>query len=554
MDISRRAFSAGALGVALSSRFAAPALAQSSPGLTAAIAAIRAHGTQHLRTYGLPGMTLALTAPGGFSTVLDFGFANADSRQAIAPETLFQVGSISKSMTAAVIHQLAAEKRLSLGDRVSSLLPSVPLPRGNSITVQHLLDHSAGLPDDSPLFPEGGLWVGYQPGEHWHYSNTGYQLLGEIAEHVSGKSLAQLLNDRLFRPLGMRRSRGAIVAGDRPLYAQGYEPADLTVPVARGVPLAPAAWVDVTFGAGCVASTGDDMTRWMRSLADAAQGRGGFGLSPSQAQAFTAHLVPSDTPGMSYGNGLMHVGGNGRSYLHHTGGMVSFSSSFHLDVASGIGAFASSTISAFAEYRPRVLTRFAVDALGEALAGRAIPAPPSLDVPLANPAAYVGDYATASGSFRVRSGHGAPLTILAGETEAILQPWGDETFRTTHPDFRQFSLKFERKGAVVTGGVWGPLSFVRGGSAPPVPKPDPALARLVGRYVNDSPWWGTMVVVERGGALWLGTETPLRRAGDNLWRVGPESWTPERASFADFVDGRPQTFIFSGEKFLRHDV
>ncbi|HKC02870.1 MAG TPA: serine hydrolase domain-containing protein [Sphingomicrobium sp.] len=552
MDISRRAFTAGALGVALSSRFAAPALAQGSPGLTAAIAAIQAHGTQHLRTFGLPGMTLALTAPGGFATVLNFGFANADSRRPITPDTLFQVGSISKSMTAAVIHQLAAEKRLNLNDRVSTLLPTVPLPRGNTITVQHLLDHSAGLPDDSPLFPAGGLWVGYQPGEHWHYSNTGYHLLGDIAAHVGGKPLGQLLSERLFKPLGMRRSRGAIVAADRPLYAQGYEPADLTVPVVRGGPLAPAAWVDVTFGAGSIASTGDDMVRWLWALADAAQGRGGFGLGPDQARAFTSHLVPSDTPGMSYGNGLMHVGGNGRSYLHHTGGMVSFSSSFHLDVANGVGAFASSTISAFAEYRPRILTQFAVDALGEALAGRPVPLPPSLDVPLGNAAAYIGRYSGLAGTFQVRAG--APLTLVANGREAALQPWGGNLFRTTHPDFRAFTLKFDRKGPVASGANWGPASYVRDGSGIVPAKSDRALAKLAGRYINDSPWWGAATIVERGGGLWLGTETPLARIGDNLWRVGEEAWTPERASFADFVDGRPQTFIFSGEKFLRHDV
>ena len=112
------------------------------------------------------------------------------------------------------------------------------------------------------------------------------------------------------------------------------------------MPLEPAAWVDVTFGAGCVASTADDMLRFLRSLADSVQGRGGLGLSAEQARVFTTHAVPSDTPGMSYGNGLMHVGGApGRSYLHHTGGMVSFSSSFHVDIASGIGAFASSSLS-----------------------------------------------------------------------------------------------------------------------------------------------------------------------------------------------------------------
>jgi len=248
----------------------------------------------------------------------------------------------------------------------------------------------------------------------------------------------------------------------------------------------------------------------------------------------------------------MHVDGSGREYLHHTGGMVSFSSSFHVDVASGVGAFASSTISAFADYRPRLLTRFAVDALTHALAGRHLPPPPSLETPVANSNAYVGRYSGPAGEFEVAAGH--PLTIVAAGQSAELQPWGTEIFRTTHPAFREFSLMFERKGAAVTAASWGPATFVRAGSAAKVPASDPALARLAGRYVNDSPWLGTARVVERGGKLWLGTEIPMTPIGDNLWRIGDESWSPERGSFADVIDGRPQVFVFSAEKFLRHSV
>ena len=62
-----------------------------------------------------------------------------------------------------------------------------------------------------------------------------------------------------------------------------------------------------------------------------------------------------------------------------------------------------------------------------------------------------------------------------------------------------------------------------------------------------------MTVVERGGKLWIGTETPINTIGANLWRVGDDAWSPERASFANMVGGRPDTFIFSGEKFHRHD-
>ena len=399
MDLSRRTFTGGGLSLALGSQLALPAFASGRIDLRPALAAIRAYGDAHLAHFHLPGMTLGLTAPDGARTVLDFGYANREARTPITPETLFQIGSISKVMVALVLHQFAAEGRFRLSDRLSDILPAVPFPAGNQIRVQHMLDHVAGLPGDAPMFPEGGLWTAYAPGAHWHYSNTAYEILGKLAEHFGQRPLARLLQERIFAPLAMKRSRGAIVDADRLLYAQGYEAADQVAAYARGVALAPAPWVDVSFGAGSVASTADDMLPFLRALADAVQGRGMLTLSPPQARFFAAHSVPSTTPGMTYGNGLMHVGEGGRSYLHHTGGMLSFSSSFHVDVASGVGAFASSTINAFAEYRPRLLTRFAVDAITNALSGRPFPTQPPLTAPLANAASYLGRYAGPAGSF-----------------------------------------------------------------------------------------------------------------------------------------------------------
>ena len=553
MNLTRRGFAAGALSASVALQLPVRAFAQQPAALGPAMDAISAFAEAHMRRFALPGLTLGLSMPDGLSRVLNFGFANREARLPIREDTLFQIGSITKVMTAALLHQFAAEGRFALADRVSALLPAVPLPAGNVITVQHLLDHIAGLPADAPTFPDGGLWTAYRPGEHWHYSNTGYDILGKIAEQVGGKPLDRLFNERLFTPLGMRRTRGAIIAADRLRYAQGYEAADPTIPFARGAPLAPAAWVDMVTAGGCVGSTADDMNRFLRTLANAAQGRGGLGLDPQHGRALTSHFVPSDTPGMSYGNGLMRVGGGGRSYLHHTGGMVSFSSSFHLDLASGVGAFASATVGAFLEYRPRLLTSFAVDALINAASGRPPPTPPSLIVPLPNPASYVGRYSGPAGAFQVAPGEPLTLVVEGGES-GTLQPWGGYSFRTTHSRFRRYALKFERTGSAITAVSWGPNTFVREGSGAAQPVSAPALARLAGRYVNDSPWIGAARVVERGGRLWLGTETPLVPIGDNLWRLGQESWSPERASFADFIDGRPQIFIFSGEKFLRHEV
>ncbi|MBV9527130.1 serine hydrolase domain-containing protein [Sphingomonas sp.] len=552
MILTRRQFGAGAFAATAAPRLAAAsALPQGAAPFAAAIDSIRAYGARHLAYYGLPGLTLGLIAPGGFATVLNFGFADRTPPRTIGPDTLFQVGSITKVMTAAIIHQLMGEGRLRLTDRVSALAPSVPLPDPNLISVQDLLDHVGGLASDAPVDPPGGLWTGFAPGTHWHYSNTGYEILGMVAEQASGEPLARLFEKRLFTPVGMTRSRGAILQRDQALYAQGYRAADPVPPFARGVPLAPAPWIDATSGALSVASTASDMVRFLRTLSDAASGRGGLGLSPAAGAELTRHAVTSDTPAMSYGNGLMHVGNAGRAYLHHTGGMVSFSSSFHLDKASGSGAFACSNISAFAEYRPRLLTLFATDALTAAMAGRPIPPAPALTVPVAGAGAYIGLYAGPSGGFEVRAGE--PLTIVANGRAAALQPWGGELFRTTHPDFRDFSLMFERRGAAIGGASWGAESFTRAGLPPALVQPDPALAPLAGSFVNDSSWWGTLRVVQRNGSLWLGTETPLSRIDGHLWRVGSDAWSPERALFADIADGRPRTLIYSGVPFTRRD-
>ena len=156
MFVTRRGFTGGALSVALGAQLSAPAFGQGRPPLSAAIAAIRTYGEAHRSQFTLPGLTLGLRTPDGFVEILNFGYANADARTPITPDTLFQIGSISKVMTASVVHQLAAEGRFDLTDRVSTLVPAFPLPTRNAITVQHLLDHTAGLPGDAPLFPRAG--------------------------------------------------------------------------------------------------------------------------------------------------------------------------------------------------------------------------------------------------------------------------------------------------------------------------------------------------------------------------------------------------------------
>ena len=266
MVLSRREFGRGASAVAMAAPFGAPLLAQSLP--TDAVQKIGAYAEAHRRFFGLPGLTLGVTVPGGAGTVLNFGYANADARTPITPDTLFQIGSISKVMTALIVHQLAAEGRLRLTDPLESVLP------GHSAAARQRHHSSAA---DRPH-----LRARRQPA---------LVRRGRPVDRVPARRALVLFEHRLRYPRQGRRARRR--QAPRPAVSRsGFSPRSAcaaaaarssartapptrramrrrtsTIPYARGVPLAPAGWVDVTFGAGNVASTAEDMNLFIRALA-----------------------------------------------------------------------------------------------------------------------------------------------------------------------------------------------------------------------------------------------------------------------------------------------
>ncbi len=360
---------------------------EASPALKAALSKIAAYTDAHRRGYGLPGLTLVCTAP-GFTAYVRSGHADVERGLPLAADHMFQIGSISKSFVGMALHQLAAEGKLSLTDDIRKVLPDVALAPEPPISLINLLEHSSGLPDGAPLFPrigDGKLWSAFKPGSAWSYSNTAYDLLGKVVEHFDNRPLAQSLEARILKPLGMTTARGEIIAAERMKYAVGYSPADTAVDSHPGGHLAQGPWVNVTFGAGCVAATTRDMARWIRYLAGAGAGHGAPLLTDEGAKRFTAPgiLAPGwAVAGARYGAGLAHVPVEGRTLLHHTGGMVTFSSSIHVDPVANVGCFAS-TNSGMQEYRPRELTAYASALLRAAVAPVAglSPSPPPIRKP-----------------------------------------------------------------------------------------------------------------------------------------------------------------------------
>ena len=564
MRVSRRHFvgSLAATPVVLAPQplFAAVSAPAVPAKLRPAIGAIADYAEAHRRAMGVPGVTVGLIAPGLPGHALRLGHVDTARTRSVSPDTLFQVGSISKLMTALMVHQLAAEGKLALNGDVRAMLPGAAWPDGPPVTLQQLMDHVAGLPGNAPLFPaEGKLWLNYAPGSQWHYSNTGYGLLGLIVERAERAPLAAVLHRRLFAPLGMRRSYGAILSADRLRYQQGYEPARREILYVPGDPLSPAPWTDVSFGAGSVASTADDMNRLMQSILAAATGTGGLGLSPALATAFTTHAVDTIRGAAAkagdrrYGNGLMHdTDKAGRVHLHHTGGMPSFSSSFHLDPLSGAGAFASVPIGYPANYRPRLLTLFAAQALTAAAAGTKLPDPPSLAAKKIDGRDYLGTYRGPRGTLVFADGSAGFSVTADGRTGAILGI-SDTMFSSRHPALAAWPIQFVRHDKKVVAFAYGSDTYVRDGATHAVALSNPALARLAGRFQTDSAWQSIVTIAERGGKLCLGGADELVAQGDNRFRT-TEEWSSPRLRFTDFVDGRPQTLILDGHPMERRDI
>ncbi|GGE04313.1 hypothetical protein GCM10011529_08340 [Polymorphobacter glacialis] len=555
MPIDRRLFltAATALAVPTAARAAITAT-NATPVQQVALKAISAYLEAHRTWFALPAIGMVVT-DGDFTAIIQSGTTYHEQHPLTGKE-LWQIGSISKSFVALVCLQLASEGKLDLEADIRTILPEAPLPPGAPFTIRDLLDHTTGLPDFAPVFAIDGspLWRGFEPGTHWSYSNVGYNLVGQAIERIEGKPLRQSIIARIMKPLGMADSDGAIRWPDRSRYPARFGTLRPDLPVLRQNRLVPAAWVDANLAAGSVAATLPDMARYLRFLIGVGTGAGKPLISDAMAKLWLARPARQDpeAPTETYGLGLMHRVDDGRALLHHTGGMVSFSSSFHVDPAAGTGAFASCAIGGTG-YRPRLLTRFAVQALRLAREGKPIPVPPALGPkPLEKPADFAGRYAGPAGTLTI--GGSPALGVTSAGTTAALESQGTDQFATSHPAFADFALLFVRSNAQVVAIDHGLHRFVRDGASAPLAATPAHIAARAGCYRSDDPWLGGLTLVARGDRLIFGGTDPLIDIGNDVWRLEAPDWNPERLGFGGFVGGRPQIAIFSGRTYERRDA
>jgi CubicO group peptidase (beta-lactamase class C family) len=195
---------------------------------------------QYLKKNQIPGCAVLVRHNGKIVLCQGYGVANVEHGVRVTPQTVFQSGSIGKQFTAMAIMMLVEEQKLALEDPISKYL-DVP-ENWSAIRVRHLLTHTSGLGDYPESFSlqrdysEDELLkmitahpLAFAPGEKWSYSNLGYVTLGILIHKVSGEFYGDLLQKRVFAPLGMSRTRVISEADIIPNRAAGYRLKDGTL-------------------------------------------------------------------------------------------------------------------------------------------------------------------------------------------------------------------------------------------------------------------------------------------------------------------------------------
>ncbi|HEX8644005.1 MAG TPA: serine hydrolase domain-containing protein [Allosphingosinicella sp.] len=502
---------------------------------------------------GFPGISIALVGP-GYSVPFAAGLADFDSRSPASTGHLFQIGSITKSLTAMAVFVLAERGRVDFEGNVQALLPDLPMPP-EPITVRQLLEHSSGLPnslEQTPFLrvPGGRLWTGFAPGSRYSYCNLGYTLLGLIIERAAGMPFATALETLVLRPIGMSGAMPVVRTEERDLYASGHVRLREDIPWLPRARLTEARWIDVHTAAGSVGANAHDMVRYLERIIALGRGHGGTLFSDALAVRYrTPTIASTHGPGARYGNGLATLDVGGRPAMQHTGGMIGFSSAMTVDPQARVGAYASVNVGGAAGYRPLEITRYALALLRAAASGAELPPVPEPEAarPVGDPRRFVGRW---FGPDRREIGiveRGGALFVASGGIERPLVAAGERSLATDHPLLAPHLFAVEAGEPLVLrlGGA------LYGRDAAPVAPPTSArLSALAGVYYSAAAWSPRLVVHALGDRLFVGANA-LSEAPDGSWRFSVPDLSSERIWFRDSIAGRPQTASVSGTDFAR---
>lgn len=400
--------------------------------------------SRQMRKYDVPGVSVALVNDRGVLWMKAYGYADAEREVPATTRSVYQIGSISKVVTATAVMQLVERGALELDAPIQKALPEFSIrsrwdehPRP---TLRQLLSHHAGLPTYylKGFFSRQPLaelvralkdeHLAYRPREVFNYSNLGPDIAGAALERVSGKDFARYMQHTLLDPLGMHHSSFALDERVHPTLARGYvkrQPADAVT--LRDVP------------AGGLFSNVEDLGRFMRMVLGEGALDGERILARETLSAmFTAQFT--DAPfdfGQRFGLGWMLSGipvHNAGLVAWHNGGTKTFISQMVLLPEKKLGV----VVLANADRAGPMVYEAAEEILRLALESREdIQQPPPLprapEVALAPEQLerYVGDYSFNGALARIdRRGNRLRFHILGNTLEFV--PIGDKHFRAEY--------------------------------------------------------------------------------------------------------------------------
>ena len=391
-----------------------------------------------LQRSGIAGATVSVVHDGRILTARGYGRADTGTgdqpaRPVDADQTLFRVGSISKTFTATAVLQLVEQGRLDLDADVATHL-DFPLatPRG-PITLRHLLTHTAGFEERvRPLIEPPGTELSlrtfvaeeppeqiYPPGTTPAYSNYGYSLAGYVVERVSGLPFDTYVQRHVLDRAGMTSSTFAQPLPDAlaPRMAAGYRD--------DAQPATPFEVVTAT-PAGSLSSTATDMGRFMLGQLGALRGDRSLlrpdTLARMQRPGLEADALGPLAQGPRMTLGLFEDSRNGRVVLGHEGDTSVFHSAFEVYPDDGAGIFVSVNSTGRGATDAYDLRTLLLDGFGD----RYFPAPGLAPAPETSPDAASGAAALAGTYESSRSLHStfAALLRLNGQTRVAAQPDG----------------------------------------------------------------------------------------------------------------------------------
>jgi len=475
-------------------------------------------------TTSSPGCALAVVKDGRIAYEHGYGMANLELGTAITPQSVFDIGSVSKEITAMAMLLLVQDGKISLDDNIRNYLPEIP-DYGNPITIRHMLHHTSGLRNYDDLFdlegiPEADLTtdrdaleltarqkgVNFKPGEEFLYSDTNFFLMSQIVKRVTGQTLRLFAQERIFGPLGMANTHfhddHTMIVPSR---ATGYAPH-----TGGGFEIDMSNFEQL--GDGSVMTTVEDMFRWDQNFDHPQVG----GTDAIRQLTTPGKLNNGQT--IPYGMGLFIDHYRGLNWIHHSGEWVGYRAAFsrfpdqHFSTILTCNCVGSMDPMGMAK---RVADIYLADEFARAekagTAGR-----PST-VATMDLKQYVGTYWSQSkGALRKFELNGSKLVMTAPGMTYDMLPIGDGQFAALETDSEhrdKYVFRKAKEGAFELeaweGGIPSLYTAVIGQTA------DPSLFTYVGDYSNDELRAVWRLVVYNGNLVrqqWMAEDQELQPA------------------------------------------